>query len=64
MEPAGQDLGSAHALGIDDSTAPIAAERQSFLDNVIAQFDGATLTVCGMTDHRFDAASMLLRSWH
>jgi YVTN family beta-propeller protein len=31
---------SAHALGIDDSTAPIAAECQSFLDNVIAQFDG------------------------
>src|SRR6266540_781851 len=31
---------SAHALGIEDSTAPIAAERQSFLDNVIAQFDG------------------------
>jgi hypothetical protein len=27
-------------LGIDDSTAPIAAKRQSFLDNVIAQFDG------------------------
>jgi hypothetical protein len=26
-------------LGIDDSTAPIAAECQSFLDNVIAQFD-------------------------
>jgi hypothetical protein len=38
MAPAGQDLG-AHALGIDDSTAPIATERQSFLDNVIAQFD-------------------------
>src|SRR5437588_5490057 len=31
---------SAHALGIDDSTAPIAPECQSFLDNVIAQFDG------------------------
>src|SRR5262249_28132479 len=40
MEPAGQDLGSALALGTDDSTAPIAAECQSFLDNVIAQFDG------------------------
>jgi hypothetical protein len=31
---------SARALGIDDSTAPIAAECQSFLYNVIAQFDG------------------------
>jgi hypothetical protein len=29
---------SAHALGIDDSSAPIAAECQSFLDSVIAQF--------------------------
>jgi tripartite-type tricarboxylate transporter receptor subunit TctC len=28
------------AHGIGDSTAPIAAECQSFLDNVIAQFDG------------------------
>jgi hypothetical protein len=31
---------SAHALGIDDNTAPITAECQSFLDNVIAKFDG------------------------
>ena len=38
IKPAGQDLGAPSAPGIDDSTAPIAAECQSFLDNVIAQF--------------------------
>jgi len=37
MEPAGQDLGAPSAPGIDDTTAPIAAECQSFLDNVTAQ---------------------------
>jgi hypothetical protein len=40
MEPAGQDPGEPLAPRIDDSTAPIAAECQSFLDNVIAQFNG------------------------
>ena len=34
----GKDLGAPLAPGIDDSTAPIAAQRQSFLDNVVAQF--------------------------
>jgi hypothetical protein len=38
LEPAGQDLGTPLASGIGDSTAPIAAECQSFLDNVVAQF--------------------------
>ena len=38
IKPAGQDLGAPLAPGIDDSTAPIAAECQSFLDNVIAGF--------------------------
>jgi hypothetical protein len=37
IKPAGQDLGAPSAPGIDDTTAPIAAECQSFLDNVIAQ---------------------------
>ena len=37
-KPAGQDLGAPLAPGIADSTAPIAAEGQSFLDNVVAQF--------------------------
>jgi hypothetical protein len=37
IRPAGQDLGAPSAPGIDDTTAPIAAECQSFLDNVIAQ---------------------------
>ena len=37
IRPAGQDLGARSAPGIDDTTAPIAAECQSFLDNVIAQ---------------------------
>jgi hypothetical protein len=40
MEPAGQDPGEPLAPRIDDSTAPIATECQSFLDNVIAQFNG------------------------
>jgi len=31
MKPAGQDLGAPFAPTIDDSTAPIAAESQSFL---------------------------------
>jgi hypothetical protein len=35
---AGQDLGAPSAPGIDDTTAPIAAECQSFLDNVVAGF--------------------------
>jgi hypothetical protein len=34
----GEDLGAPSAPGIDDTTAPIAAECQSFLDHVIAQF--------------------------
>src|SRR6266436_6719139 len=37
IRPAGQDLGAPSAPGIGDTTAPIAAECQSFLDNVIAQ---------------------------
>jgi hypothetical protein len=37
IRPAGQDLGAPSAPGIDDTTAPIAAECQSFLDHVIAQ---------------------------
>src|SRR5262245_4857625 len=37
-EPAGQDLGAPLAPGVADSTAPIATECQSFLDNVVAQF--------------------------
>src|SRR5216684_4905706 len=37
IRPAGQDLGAPSAPGIDDTTAPIVAESQSFLDNVIAQ---------------------------
>jgi len=37
IRPAAQDLGASSAPGIDNSTAPIAAECQSFLDNVIAQ---------------------------
>jgi hypothetical protein len=36
-KPAGQDLGAPLALGIDDSTALLAAKSQSFLDNVIAR---------------------------
>jgi hypothetical protein len=36
IKPAGQDLGASLAPWIGDSTAPIAAEGQSFLDNVIA----------------------------
>src|SRR5256885_17247565 len=36
IRPAGQDLGAPSAPGIDDTSAPIAAECQSFLDNVIA----------------------------
>src|SRR5260370_22368274 len=39
-KPAGQDLGAPLALGIDDSTALLAAKCQCFLDNVIAQFGG------------------------
>jgi hypothetical protein len=38
MKPAGQDLRASSAPGIADSTAPIATERQSFLDNIVAQF--------------------------
>jgi hypothetical protein len=41
IRPAGQDLGAPSAPGIDDTTAPIAAECQSFLDNVVAQFGGS-----------------------
>jgi len=37
IRPAGQELGAPSAPGIDGTTAPIAAECQSFLDNVIAQ---------------------------
>ena len=37
MEPAGQDLGAPLAPEINDSTAPMAPECQSFLDNVVAQ---------------------------
>src|SRR5215204_3415680 len=37
-KPAGQDLRAHFAPGIGDSTAPLSPERQSFLDNVIAQF--------------------------
>ena len=39
---------SAQGLGIDDTTAPIAAECQSFLDNVIAQAEkvGQKVQVC------------------
>ncbi len=40
IKPAGQDLGAPSAPEIDDTTAPIAAECQSFLDHVIAQFAG------------------------
>jgi hypothetical protein len=40
IRPAGQDLGAPLALGIDDSTALLAAKCQYFLDNVIAQFGG------------------------
>jgi len=42
-KPAGQDLGAPLAPGIADSTAPIAGECQSFLDNVIAGFVGTGL---------------------
>src|SRR3989442_2488481 len=45
IRPAGQDLGAPSAPGIDDTTAPIAAECQSFLDHVISQF-GASLAQC------------------
>src|SRR5262245_18866763 len=38
IRPAGRDLGARWAPGITDSTAPIAAECQSFLDNVVAEF--------------------------
>src|SRR5439155_1970031 len=48
IRPAGQDLGAPSAPGIDDTTAPIAAECQSFLDNVIAQ--------CGRTSAWNDQA--------
>jgi hypothetical protein len=41
IRPAGRDLGAPSAPGIDDTTAPIAAECQSFLDHVIAQFGGS-----------------------
>jgi hypothetical protein len=37
-KPAGQDLGTPSASGMADTTAPNAAECQSFLDNLIAQF--------------------------
>jgi hypothetical protein len=40
IRPAGLDLGAPSAPGIDDTTAPIAAQCQSFLDNVVAQFAG------------------------
>jgi hypothetical protein len=36
--PAGQDSWALMRPGLDDSTAPIADECQSFLDNVVAQF--------------------------
>jgi hypothetical protein len=37
-KPAGQDSRALMTPGLDDSTAPIADECQSFLDNVVAQF--------------------------
>jgi hypothetical protein len=37
-KPAGQDSWAFMAPGLDDSTAPIADECQSFLDHVVAQF--------------------------
>jgi hypothetical protein len=40
-EPAGQDLQAPLAPWVSDSTAPIAAEGQFFLDNVIALFGRA-----------------------
>jgi hypothetical protein len=36
-KPAGQDSWALMRPGLDDSTAPIADECQSFLDNVVAQ---------------------------
>jgi hypothetical protein len=36
-KPAGQDLRAPSALRMNDSTAPIALECQSFLGNVLAQ---------------------------
>ena len=36
VKPAGQDLGTPSASGMADTTAPNAAECQSFLDNLIA----------------------------
>src|SRR5882757_4971019 len=37
-KPAGQDSWALMRPGFDDSTAPIADECQSFLDNVVAMF--------------------------
>jgi hypothetical protein len=37
-KPAGQDSWAFMTPGLDDSTAPIADECQSFLDNLVAQF--------------------------
>jgi hypothetical protein len=37
-KPAGQDSWALKTPRLDDSTAPIADECQSFLDNVVAQF--------------------------
>ena len=37
-KPAGQDSWALMRPGLDDSTAPIADECQSFLDNLVAQF--------------------------
>jgi hypothetical protein len=37
-KPAGQDSRAFMTPGLDDSTAPIADECQSLLDNVVAQF--------------------------
>jgi hypothetical protein len=36
MQPAGQDLGAPLRPKLTDSTAPMAPECQSFLDNVVA----------------------------
>ncbi len=40
ISPAGQDLRAPSAPETGVSTAPIAAQRQSFLDNLIAQIEG------------------------
>jgi len=41
IKPMGQDLWATLAPGTDDSTALLAIECQSILDNIVAQFGGA-----------------------